>query len=314
MTYDEIMGSAAKKMYAVNSVTKGYRYYKNLLLEKCYGMYLYEGLPNSLPAEQIEQRLIMNGWAGVFDHEKEGLVTAYGGISGIDMYYLPTDYVYAQPVLGSATLKIHKDCVIVWNSQVDQYERLGLWQLIQRYARMLADLDSSINIVVVNSRAMKMNVVSDQQTQKTVDRAMQQLELGERYTINQNSILDLYKAINWNDDKSTVIQQLVTVKEIILSDFFAEVGVNTSSDKKERMVTDEVTADNQMLTVNTDDLLTWRQKGVNEINDIFGTHITVKRNPIYNPTLFTKKEGDVNDITRVSPDNDYHVPDAGRAI
>lgn len=289
MTYEEIL-TQQKRLYPVNSVPKGFQWYKHLLLEKCFGMFIYTGLPESLPAEQIETRLIMQGWCGVFKHPKFGLVTSYGGLSGVDKYYLPTMFVYAQPALGSGNLTIHKDCTIMYNSQIDQYERMGLYSLVCRYARMLADLDSSISIMTVNYRATNNNVVSTEQVAKTIDEAMKKIEMGERYTINQNSILDLYKTVPWSTENSGKIQELLLAKEKCLAAFLSEIGVKSGKDKKERMITDEAEADDQLLTINTDDLVTWRKKGVEDINKLFGTNITVDLNPIY------RVGGEDNDI------------------
>ena len=47
------------------------------------------------------------------------------------------------------------------------------------------------------------------------------------------------------------------------------------------MIADEVCADNQLLMVNTDDLLYKRKQGVKQINDMFGTEIKVELNETY---------------------------------
>jgi hypothetical protein len=271
-----------KNMYQVNKVITGYQYYCHLLEEKCLGMYEYEGLPDSLPEEQIESRLIWVGRNIVFEHKKEGLVVVSGGLSGVDKYYLPVYAVYAQPALGSGNFRIGKDCVVMYNSQIDQYEPVGLRDIIRRYARMLADIDSSINIATVNSRAQKMNVVNTQQTAKTVNEAMDSLYRGEPYTINQNSILDMYKTLDWFDtNKSTIISDLLVTRERLIGDFLTEIGVKSDFEKKERLITSEVSANDQLLTINVADMLKWRQKGVDQINKMFGTNIKVKRASAY---------------------------------
>lgn len=303
MTYDEILGSKAQP-YAVNSVPLGYIDYTHLLLEKTLGMYKYSGLPESLPDEQIESRLIMQGYCVVFKDQKAGLVTCYGGLSGIDKYYLPTRFVYAQPVMGSGTRIVGTNCVVIYNSQIDQYERMGLYQIIKRYARLLADYDSSINILTVNTRATKNNVVATKNVAKSVDEAMKKLEDGARYTINQNSILDLYKTVDFFTPKERQLEELINAKERTLAAFLAEIGVKSSSDKRERVISDEVYADDQLLTVNVDDLLKWRKKGVQQINDMFGTDITVDRSDAYKLRGGDKNGTDSSKLSGEQPDND----------
>lgn len=298
MTFNEIYDKTDFNPYAVNLVNNGYNFYMWLLLEKCFGMYVYEGLPESLPSEQIEMRLIMTGTCTVFNNKKYGLVTSYGGLSGVDKYFLPTDFVYAQPALGSDNLKLHKTCVTMYNSQIDQYQRIGLWLLIQRTARLLADFDSSINILTVNTRAIKNNVVANRQTQKAVDDGMTKMKEGEYYTINQNSILDMYKTVDWNTDKSGQLKELIDARKDTLNDFLSEIGVKGMNNKRERLVTDEVNADEQLLTVNVEDMLNWRKKGIEEINKIFNQKITVRRNEVYeSSTSNMESEDKDNDDT-----------------
>ena len=119
---------------------------------------------------------------------------------------------------------------------------------------------------------------------------MKKIEAGERYTINQKSIIDMYKTVPWSDEKSGKIQELIDAKEQILGAFLSEIGVKTSKNKREREITDEVAADNQLLTINVEDLEKWRKMGVEEVNKMFGTEISVSRNPDYEP----QKEGDEN--------------------
>lgn len=275
MTDIDLFASSSKTLYQVNSVKTGYKYYMHLLTEKALSLYRYGGLPESLPAEQIETRLILEGYAVIFKHPIYGLVTCSGGLSGVDKYYLPTNFVYAQPALGSGNLTINKDCIVIWNTTADKYDREGLLTLIQRYARMLSDLDSSINIYTVNTRATKLNTAATQQTAKAVDNAMQKLQEGYLYTINTGSILDLYKTQDWNIARSDTLQQLMDAKQQTMAAFLNEIGVKSITEKRERMVTEEVSADNQLLTINVIDMLNQRKTGVQKVNEMFKTNIEV---------------------------------------
>ena len=292
--------------YPVNKVKRGYDYWVTVLTEKCLGMYEYNGLPASLPASQIELRLIQRGYCVVFKTKKkdtngvivdkeEQLYTAFGGLSGVDEYYLPTKWVYAQPQLVGGNKTLHKDAEIIYNSEVDMYRRRGLYDLIRRYARLLADLDSSIDIMIVNTRAMKLNVASTQAVANTVNTAMQKMADGDPYTINTKSILDLYKTLDWNTARPQQLTELVDTRKDLLASFMAEIGVKSAVQKRERMITDEVAADDQLLTVNVEDMLKCRMEGVKRINDIFGTSITVKRSAAY--TLPNEPQEVNNNVT-----------------
>lgn len=299
MNIDDIYTNLKQKqIYPVNSVKKGYSYYVSLLTEKSNGMYIYSGLPDSLPSDQIELKLILDGYCVVFNHPKFGLVTCGGGLSGIDKYYLPTNFVYTQPALGSDNLKIDKNCVIIYNSSIDQYTRNGLSEIIQRSARLLADIDSSISILTINTRATKLNVAANDSIAKTVNHAMQKIADGEIETINTQSLLDLYKTVDWNSEqKQQEIIELLNAKQQIMASFLSEIGVKNFTEKKERLITDEVTADDQLLTINVEDMLNYRKNGIDKINQMFNTSISVKRNPSYDVNTF-KQNGDDNNADK----------------
>lgn len=298
MTYDE-RNTILAKLYPVNTVARGYKYWVRTLTEKCLGMFTYTGLPETLPDYEIELRLIETGYCAVFegkDHvtqKKIGLVTSYGGLSGIDMYYKPTKFVYAQPVLGSANLDIHKDVAVIYNNQLDSLTPLGLRELIQRYARMLADIDSSINIYTVNTRAMTMNIANNEKTAKALDEVMKKMRFGEYATINEGSILDCIRTIPTAPNTNNVLTELLVTRESMLKAFYREIGIKSSIEKKERMITNEVESDNQILLINQSDMLAFRKKGVAEINKLFNQKITVEIAEEYQPIDIT--EGEPND-------------------
>lgn len=292
------------KLYPVNNVKKGYSYWYNQLTEKCMDMYIYEGLPASLPAQYLERQLIMIGYSCIFDVNGE-IQTADGSLSGVGRYYMPTTFTYAVPWLRGGFRTIGKNCEVIYNSKQDIYFYRGLRELIARYARMLSDIESSINIVVVNQRATKMDVVSDNLTAAEVDRARDAIAQGARYTINQKSIVDRYFPKDWGDiPASNQITQLIDARDRILSNFLEEIGVKSiNMNKRERMIISEVTADTQLLLTNVEDMLAERQAGVDRVNKMFGTDIQVYRNPVYdvnyNIDMEETETGEVEDNVNI---------------
>lgn len=271
------------KIYDVCSVVHGYNYYVHMLTEKCLGMFDYENMPDSLPGEEIERRLILDGYAIIFNHRKYGLVTAPGSLYGIDKYYLPTNATYTQPELGSGDLKIGVNCAIIYNSQIDMYEPRGLSDLIARYARMLADCDSSIENMLINSRQQKMGSAATPEAAKALDAALTKIYAGSPATINVNTLLDLVKTIDWADTTRSGdnVDKLLTSKQKIFSDFLQEISVKSAFEKRERLLTDEVRANDQLLIINKVDMFKYRRIGLEWANNIFYEDMRVKNNAAY---------------------------------
>lgn len=270
-------------IYNVCSVLRGYDYYVHMLTEKCLGMFDYENMPDSLPGEEIERQLILHGYAIIFNHKKYGLVTAPGSLYGVDKYYLPTGATYTQPALGSGDLKIGVNCVVIYNSQIDMYEPRGLSDLIARYARMLADCDSSIANMMINSRQQKMGSAATPAAAKALDEALTKIYAGAPATINVNTLLDLVKTIDWADTTRSGdnVDKLLTSKQKIFSDFLQEISVKSAFEKRERLLTDEVRANDQLLIINKADMFKYRRIGLEWANNIFYEDMRVKNNAAY---------------------------------
>lgn len=87
---------------------------------------------------------------------------------------------------------------------------------------------------------------------------------------------------------------LMDYKRAVESDLLTFLGQNnTPVDKKERLITDEATANNQLIQSFADLQLIARQKACKEINEMFGLSITVKR-----------RDGVENFVEKVEKSND----------
>ena len=261
-----------QNMASVNNVKLGYQYWYRMLLNKCINIFNYENLPIKLPQHELELRLLLYGFSGIFNDEKYGIVTCQGTLSGVSIY---TDefpfFTYANPILKSKTMKIDEDCIIIKNSSL--YQNLG--DMIRRYARMLADVESSINIYTVNTRVTSWSVAENQQVAESLKNAYNKMRLGNMDIVTDTPIINGFHTVDIAKDSNQTLTELIMCRENLLRSFFREIGVKFAIDKKERMITDEVTAENQLLTINLSDMLKCRKDGIKKVNEMFGTNIKV---------------------------------------
>src|SRR5690625_2449226 len=110
---------------------KVFEHYCKYMFTRTQSMFVYKGLPDTIPVQWLEQYLQSNGSCCIA--EVEGKLYALLGNAGgeYDEYYQPTKYVVANPWLNlSKTFTIGEDCVFCRND----YDALGLNPLICRYA------------------------------------------------------------------------------------------------------------------------------------------------------------------------------------
>lgn len=267
-------------------VAEGFVYWFNKLFDVCINMFNYENLPPSLPAREIETCLMLqsDGHATVFYSPRFGVVCAWSELYGYDLYYKPTHVTYAQPVLGSGTLEIGRDCEVIYNNSLESgyytYNAdSGLRSFLSRYARALADIDSTIAIYTINKRASDYPIAKNEKTRQSLISFYKKLKEGTTDIITDDFIMEAFKTIDRGQvATSDKLNDLLLAKDKILEQFFRDLGIRFYNPKKAQVNNEEIEATTQLLVINTDDMLKARQEGIERVNKHFGLNIKVNLN------------------------------------
>lgn len=190
--------------------------------------------------------LYRNGFVGVTDSvEDRGLIFQPGSLSGYNIYYQPTQFLFSNPVLrGSKNLTIGEDCELIKLTP----DYIGVWDIIAYYAEKLAVLDNAINMSLINNKFAFMLAAKNKQASEAFKKMIDKVNSGEPAVIYD------MKLVNDQQDKSEPWQlwsrdhmkenYLTTMQlqdfNTILHNFDKEIGIPTIPvEKKERMITDE---------------------------------------------------------------------------
>lgn len=267
------------------------RYWLNTLFEKIVRIFVWENLPNDMPQREIESRLILNGFCGMVKDGKKGIMVANGGMSGATQYAdIFTRFTYSAPTAEGGTKVIGKDCVIINNSAL----RNPLFPLIYRYAFLLSHADISLKCALINARYTDLFSTDDQQTAESVRAVRNKIYNGDYDCIVDSSIIGGLTNQANTDNTSNTLKQIMEVRTDLLRCFYNDIGIRFVKDKKERMITDEVSDDNQMLLFNIADMLHQREKACEEINNVFGLEVSVKLSEEFN-IIDNIEEDSIND-------------------
>lgn len=258
-----------------------YTYWVYNLLEKVARIFQWEGLP--CEQIQLELRVLADGYVGFVNDEYTGLSVVRGTFNGITEYSdLPlisryTNFMYANAIMKGGNPVINKEATICYNTAL----RTSILPMVKRYASLLAHSELSVKCAIVSLRENEVFAVEDDKTANEVRRYHQKIYEGEPDVIIDKSLIgsiqDLSKSQGTQATSSVL--QAWDIRLEILRSFFNEIGVRFARDKRERMVTDEVDSDAQMLLLNVNDMLKCREQFVKETNNLFGTNISVKLSP-----------------------------------
>lgn len=281
-------------LYDVADVETGFSYWFWKLLNICLDIFSYEGLPDSLPQREIESNLLLTGHCMIFPYKGE-IVTTVSSIYGFNKYYQPTKFTYAQAVLGSRSNLNIDDYAIIYNSSLkDNVLNLpcdnSMLTFIQRYARQLADIESTINIYMVNMRNTSIPVATDDQTKGSLRKFFEKLALGKREIVVDKPIIDTFRNVEISRKiTNDTLTDLLQCRDKILEMFYRDIGVKFRNNKRGNMTESEVESDTQVLLISLDDMLYQRNHDLEEnVNKRYGINASVTINPRFDVTTITK--------------------------
>lgn len=259
--------------YVKNKDTAVMAFIENTLA-KTQAMFVYEGLPDTVPAEELERLLQTEGNA--FFAEVNGELYALQGAAGgePDPYNRPTIYTVANPALKlNKSYKIGVDGVFIKNDTNGN----SLLPIIGKFAVLYTDGIISLNTASILTRITMLISASDDKTKQSADEFLKKILDGDFTVIGENAF---FKGVNMqtaSTSNTQYITQLVELVQYYKANMLNELGLNANYNmKRERLNTGEVAMNVDVLLPYADNMLHERQKALKQVNEMFGTEITVR--------------------------------------
>ena len=253
----------------LNNLT--YRQYLNRLTELAISMFEWKNLPDTVDARYLELHLFETGCMVYFKDEVIGDLCLDCIVNGrLD--------VYGNPLLRRAysgynnyqKLLKYNNSVIIWNNYLHSNSILD----VEMFARRLYNID---RIIDINANAQKTPVL----LQGNEKQRLTLLNLYKEYDGNapfifgdKNLDINSLKALSTN--APYVCDKLYQLKTQIWNEALTYLGISNSNiQKKERLISDEVTRNQGGTIASRYSRLESRRQAVEKINDMFGTNIEV---------------------------------------
>ena len=269
--------SGATSGYGVLSNERLQLEYKTWCLKKLFGAFEFGGVPDEWDYDYMLTNLFIRGYIAITD-TSAGVVPLRCGITGIDIFDHPTRAIFANAVLGNFERNLYgdnpaTDCALV----KIQYDFMGVMPVVDRYAALLALCDNSIAVNLRNSKVAFIGLVSSKQQAATFEKLYRDIDGGKPAVYAKKgdglSTDDIY----YNHVRETYIANDVQLlKQSIKNDFLTEVGLNNANtDKRERLIVDEVNANNDEVQANVQHWLDNIREGLRRANTLFGLNLSV---------------------------------------
>lgn len=254
------------------------RHYARYLFEKVLSVYKFENLPAEWPVNYFLYCLFGYGYITVFNTEEYGLIANECSLSGYDIYYQPTQALVANPILGSRRLNIGEDCELI----KVQPDYNSIMDIVSLYADLMALCTETAGINLLNSKMSYVFFAENKAAAESFKKLYDKIASGEPAAVTDKLLLgedgnETWKIFSQNVGQNYITDRILTDMRTIENMFNTDVGIpNANTMKRERLISDEVNANNVDTQSKTMLWLETIRDGVDKVNSMFNTDITVR--------------------------------------
>lgn len=243
-------------------------HYRNIALN----LYEWENLPEGMEGRHIEASLLHHGQAFFYDNETLGFICLPCSNSGqMNVYGEPTRVMVTGHGF-SENRHITEGVRILNNPRVIPTDIT-----LNYYCTKLAQIDSTINTNLIQQKVPFIFATS-KENELTIKNLYGKMYSGEPAIFIDQSLLNANGDLNIQSvscEAPYLIDKLQQHRFEVEKELLTFLGINTTIEKKERLLEDETNANNEQITLNVEIGLREREKACEEINQRYGLNIKV---------------------------------------
>ena len=269
-------------------------FFSKYLLQEIMSVYEWSGIPDTWNADFFRYTLLLFGHIGVINTDKYGVICMNGQPYGRGLYYQPTNYVISNPKLsGILRPEIGKECEIIriqpnWS---------GVYDIVTFYASMMALTAEAAAMNIQNSKLAYVFMAKDKAQAETFKKLFDQIASGNPASVIDSKMFDAEGNPRWMLFNQDLKNTYITPE--IMSDlhrwknlFLTEIGIpNANYEKSERLITNEVNANNTETLTKAELWLEEMLKCCDRVNAMFDLNLSVKLRYGYGPDMIQMQEG-----------------------
>lgn len=253
-------------------------YYTKYLFQKVLSVYKFEGLPEYWAKNYFLYVLFGHGYLAVINTDKYGVIPQMCGLAGYNVFYQPTKAIIGNPLLaGIRELEIGTQTEIIKL----QPDYSGIMDIVTTYADLMGLCLETVGTNLLNSKLSYVFFRENNRAAESFKKLYDRFASGEPLSVVDKRLKDKNGEPAWQLFTQNVGQNYIS--NLVLDDmktiedrFNTDIGIpNANTQKRERMLVDEVNVNN----VDTQSkVLLWletMQDGVRKVNEMFGTNISV---------------------------------------
>lgn len=234
-------------------------------------------VPDYWPENLYMYLIFGAGYVAVFDTANFGTIYAGCSLSGYDVFYQPTRAIVSHPLLpGIRELQIGKDCAVIRLQPTYQ----GIADICCYYGDLLALAAETANTNLFNSRVSFVFAGQNSAQAESFKKMYRTISSGEPAVYadrklfiedGKGGLQPAWTMFQQNVGQNYIVSDILSDMRKIEAMFDSEVGIpNANTDKKERLIGDEVNSNNISTYSNISMWLESLQRGCTQAHKILG--------------------------------------------
>ena len=187
--------------------------------------------------------LLTDGFLTIFKTDMYGIVPQISTPTGKRGLFLePTEMLVSQPLV-KQTSEIGKTCEVIHLTP----DWCGVWDIIEHWGLRLSMAFTSLDVALINCRAALIGAGKNKSATETIKALYEKLSAGESLLVYDKALKtdslddsDPLWTLAVDVKNNYIVDKLLKDIQTIVEEFDREIGIAAIGEKKERMITDEV--------------------------------------------------------------------------
>lgn len=253
------------------------QFFKRYLLQEAFSVFEWT-MPETWSRNYFLYVLYITGYIGIINTDRFGVIPQHGGLGGYTVFYQP-HYMLINNPLFDRTYKpiIDQDCVCLKLSP----DYCGIYDLVDYYGDLMALCAEAAGVNLVNSKLSFIFAADNKATAESFKKLYDNIASGEPAAFADKNLFDddgnlRVSMFNQDVGGNFIADRLLDTMRTIRCQFLTDIGIpNANTDKRERLITDEVKANDFETRAKCAVWLDELKAGCEKARNMFGVDLSV---------------------------------------
>lgn len=221
-------------------------FFKRYLLQEAMSVFEWK-MPDHWARNYFLSVLYVWGYIGILDAGEEfGVIPQHCGLGGYSVMYQPTKALFSNPLFGQKELMLGSECEIIRL----QPDYMGLYDLVDYYGDLMAITAETIGVNILNSKLSYIFAAQNKAAAESYKKLYDRISGGDPAVFADKNLLDdegrlAVQLLTQNVGGNFIADRLLDAMQTIRNQFLTAIGIpNANTDKRERLISSEVDANN----------------------------------------------------------------------